>query len=74
MSVNFDKVKAVSKNKKHSYKELHDDCISSNNKKYSYEKSFGDDTSSSSKKRNYEELFGDISDFLDTDVPGVVID
>lgn len=46
----------------------------SNNKKHSYEKSFGNGTSSNSKKRNYEELFGDISNFLDTDVPGVVID
>jgi len=31
-------------------------------------------TTSNNKKRSYEELFGDISDFLDTNVLGIVID
>jgi len=44
-----------------------------NNKKYNYEKLYNDNISSNNKKRSYEELFGDISDFLDTNVPGMVI-
>lgn len=62
VSVNFDKVNnIISNNRKHGYKELYDDDIS------------GLPSTSSSRKRSYEELFGDVSDFLDMDVPGVVI-
>jgi len=46
----------------------------SNNKKYDYEKLSNDNIPSNNKKRSYEELFGDISDFLDINVPGMVID
>lgn len=73
--VNFDKVNdTTSNNKKCSYKELYGNSIPSSSKKRSYEESFGNGASSNNKKRNYEELFGDISDLLDTDVPGMVID
>lgn len=73
MSTNFNKINTANNNKKRNYEELYGNSIPSSSKKHSFEESFDGDILSS-KKHNYEELFGDISDVLDTDIPGTVID
>lgn len=69
-----DKISAADSNKKRSYEELYGNSIPSSSKKRTHEELCSYGTPSGNKKRSYEELFGDISDFLDTDISGIVID